>query len=173
MRNSTRESCRAQPLRDDSPQARATDDDGRDPTARLHDLIMQLVRATGMLQPEHTAEGRPISLSEVFALHELDGPETLSQQSLADRLHLEKSTVSRLVAGMVEKELVARERDPGNRRHYQLRLTEHGRRAHVEVAAAFHEHHEKLLHGLSDEERDGLTVGLLGLIRTLGGAPHP
>lgn len=151
----------AQPLTDDSsPEG-------------LHDLIMQLVRAVGLLQPDHLSDGAPISMSEVFALHELDGPETLSQQSLADRLNLEKSTVSRLVATMVDKDLVARERDPENRRHYRLRLTEHGRRAHVRVAAAFHRHHERLLDRLTPEERDGLALGLRGLIRTLSAQPNP
>jgi DNA-binding MarR family transcriptional regulator len=49
-----------------------------------------------------------------------------SQQDLAARLHLEKSTVSRMAAGLEQRGLVVRERDPGNRRLYRLRLTERG-----------------------------------------------
>jgi len=88
----------------------------------LRRLLRGLVRAGGLLEP-HDPSGVRLSLSEVFALGELADAGTLSQQELADRLGLEKSTVSRLAANLERREWLTRERDPANRRFYRLRLT--------------------------------------------------
>jgi DNA-binding MarR family transcriptional regulator len=110
-------------------------------------------------------------MSEIFAVHELDVFGPLNQQDLADRLHLEKSTVSRLVAGLEGRQLLVRERDPGNRRFYRLRLTETGRAAHREVAKSFQAHYVDVLDLLSEPEREALEVGLTALLRALGERP--
>src|SRR5438874_6645369 len=101
---------------------------------RIHELVMDLVRATGLLQPERAVPGHPLSMSQAFALHELDADTPLSQRELAERLHLEKSSVSRLAAELERKGLLVRERDPANRRLYRLRLTERGRTHHRQMA---------------------------------------
>lgn len=140
-----------------------------DPHA-LHTLLMELVRSVGLLQPDQ-AVGVQLSMSEIFAVHELDVQGPVTQQDLADRLHLEKSTVSRLVANLESRELLVRERDPDNRRSYRLRLTETGRAAHREVSLAFREHFVDVLARLSEDERASLESGLTALMRALGPAP--
>jgi DNA-binding MarR family transcriptional regulator len=106
-------------------------------------------------------------MTQVFALHELDTDAPLSQRDLADRLGLEKSTVSRLVAEMAAAGLLIRERDPENRRYYKLRITARGRAAHARMSAAFHGRYERLVAGMSAGERDALSIGLPALIRVL------
>src|SRR5207253_3579309 len=70
---------------------------------RIHELVMDLVRATGLLQPERTVPGHPLSMSQAFALHELDTDTPLSRSEehtselqsrghLVCRLLLEKKT---------------------------------------------------------------------------------
>ena len=66
--------------------------------AELHRLFMDLARLAGLLQPDEAGAGHPISLSQAFALHELAFENGLSQRELAERLRLEKSSVSRLAA---------------------------------------------------------------------------
>ncbi len=134
----------------------------------LHDLLMELARLTSVLHPDPTTPGRSLPLSQAFALHELDMGEALSQRDLARRLRLEKSTVSRLVAEMEQEGLLVRDRDPGNRRYYRLRLTERGRAAHARMATGFHDRYERLVSGMSTAEREALLVGLPALIRVLG-----
>src|SRR3954467_6289187 len=104
---------------------------------RLHDLLMDLVRAIGLLHPDHDLPGQSVSISQVFAVHELDTGTPLSQRELAERLRLEKSTVSRRAAEMEGKGLLVRERDPGNRRLYRLRLTDEGRALHKRMSVSF------------------------------------
>jgi DNA-binding MarR family transcriptional regulator len=140
---------------------------------RLHRLLMDFVLAAGLLQPDLTAPGQPVSMSQVFALHELDTGEPLSQRDLADRLHLEKSSVSRMAAELERKGLLVRERDPGNRRLYRLRLTDAGRAMHARMAVAFHEHYLRWAAALTRNERDALLVGLPGLVRVMRRLPAP
>ena len=91
----------------------------------------------------------------------------MSQQELAVRLGLEKSTVSRLAAGLENRGWLARERDPANRRTYRLRLTDDGRAAADRVGKDLSAHHEYLLGELTPAELGGLTIGLAGLARAL------
>lgn len=133
----------------------------------LHDLLVELLRYVGVLHPEQPARGHPVPMTQVFALHELDTGAALSQRDLADRLGLEKSTVSRLVAEMEAAGLLKRERDPDNRRYYRLRLTGRGRAAHARMGNAFHDRYHRLMSMMTATERDALRTGLAALIRVL------
>ncbi|HET9657022.1 MAG TPA: MarR family transcriptional regulator [Kineosporiaceae bacterium] len=142
-------------------------------TDELHALLLELVRSIGLLHVVGAGPTGQVSLSELLTLHELDGGEPLAQQDLADRLRLDKSTVSRLVAGLESRGLLVRERDPGNRRVVRLRLAPAGRRLHRNLARAIHEHQARLLTAMSARERAALTTGLTGLLRALHTPGHP
>lgn len=140
------------------------------PDDDLRRLLSHLVRYGGLLDPDpapHDHGGVRVSTTEVFALSELAEVEAMSQQDLADRLGLEKSTVSRLAAGLEARGWLTRERDPANRRFYRLRLTAAGADAAHRVGRHLHEHHGRLLASLTAAEREGLAVGLAGLIRAM------
>ena len=136
----------------------------------LHAQLLELVRSIGLL---HVADVRPageVSLSELFALHELNEVEGLSQQDLATRLRLDKSTVSRLVASLESRDLLARERSASNRRVVQLSLTYRGRALHRQLSAGLHAHQQVVLGGMTPSERSALHIGLAGLLRSLHAA---
>ena len=132
--------------------------------ARLHALLMDLIRAAGLLQSD---ESHAVSLSQAFALHELDADVPLSQRDLAERLHLEKSSVSRLAAEMERKGFLVRERDPDDQRQYRLRLTDHGRAHHAAMRRDFHQRYEAWVAGMTAAERAALLKGLPALIRVM------
>jgi DNA-binding MarR family transcriptional regulator len=138
---------------------------------QLHGLLMDLVRLAGLLQPDRAVAGQPVSLSQAFAIHELDTATPLSQQDLAQRLLLEKSTVSRMAADLEDRGLLVRERDPDNRRLYRLRLTDRGRALHARMAVAMHDQYLQLVSAMSPGERDALLVGLPALIKLLRELP--
>jgi DNA-binding MarR family transcriptional regulator len=141
---------------------------------RLHDLLMDLVRVAGLLATDEPVHGHPISLSQAFALHDLDTDPPLSQRDLAARLRLEKSTVSRLAADLERDGLLVRERDPADRRSYRLRLTARGRALHERLRSAFHRRYECWIDELSADEQQALLHGLPALIRVIRGAsPAP
>lgn len=132
----------------------------------LRRLLRGLVRVSGMLET-HNHAGTRLSMSEVFALGELSESDTLSQQDLADRLGLEKSTVSRLASNLERRGWLSRERDAANRRFYRLGLTSQGREVARQIGGHFQAYHAALLRELTPNERTGLEVGLSGLIRAL------
>jgi DNA-binding MarR family transcriptional regulator len=123
---------------------------------------MDFVRAAGLLQLD-----QEVSMSQAFALHELDTDTPLSQRDLAERLRLEKSTVSRLAAELERKGLVVRERDPANRRLYRLRLTDAGRARHVHMAKMFHVQYDRWVSAMTPTEREALLTGLPALLRAI------
>ena len=130
---------------------------------------MDFVRVAGLLQPDQIVHGGSISMSQAFTLHELDTAAelTLSQQDLAERLRLEKSTVSRMVADLEAKGLLIRERDPDNRRLYRLCITSKGRTVHRRMGATFHEQFERLADGMTTAEQNALLKGLPALVRVI------
>jgi len=138
------------------------------PDDELRRALQRLVRLGGLLEP-HQHAGLKLSLSEVMALGELGDVESMSQQELGQLLGLEKSTVSRLAAGLERRGWVTRERTRSNRRFSQLRLTETGLAVAEQLGSELRARHEQLLDALTPAERDALGVGLAGLVRALEG----
>ena len=136
------------------------------PDDELRRLLRWLVRFGGLLEP-HDHDGVRASASEVFALGELVEAGPLTQQQLGERLGLEKSTVSRLAAGLERRGWLERVRDPANRRYYRLAITPAGATAAKRIGAHFSRQHEHLFAELTDEERDALLRGLSGLARVM------
>lgn len=66
------------------------------------------------------------SLAQIAALHLLDQQGSLRVTALADALALSPSAGSRLADGLVQRGLVARTEDPGDRRAKTLVLTAQG-----------------------------------------------
>jgi DNA-binding MarR family transcriptional regulator len=125
-----------------------------------------LFRQRGVLDPSRVVPALGASLSESLALGYLSaGP--CVQHELGSYLHLEKSTVSRLVAAMTDKGWVERARDPSNRRFQKVVLTAEGRRVAVQIAEAMRLRHERWLAALSPEEQHALSIGLPALIRVM------
>ena len=120
---------------------------------------------------EHTAAagaGLPaVSASEARALIELLTARGIAQGQLAALLGLEKSTVSRLAAGLERKGWLRRGRDEENQRFMRLYLTPEGRVIAARVWQAWQSRQARILAGLSAEERAGLAAGLRGLVRGL------
>ncbi len=117
------------------------------------------------------ASGNPavdaVSPSEARALIELMSARGIAQGELAGLLGLEKSTVSRLAAGLERKGWVRRGRDEGNQRYVRLYLTPEGGVIAARVWQAWHSRQERIVASLSPEERTGLSAGLRGLVRGL------
>jgi len=114
------------------------------------------------------AAGIPqVSGSEARALIELVKARGIAQGELAGLLGLEKSTVSRLAAGLERKGWIRRGRDEGNQRYVRLYLTAEGGVVATRLWDAWQSRQARILAALSAEERAGLSAGLRGLVRGL------
>ena len=119
--------------------------------------------------PPGTGAAAPpaVSGSEARALLELVGARGIAQGELGALLGLEKSTVSRLAAGLERKGWIKRGRDEANQRYMRLYLTPEGGAVAARVWQTWQSRQGRILAGLSADERAGLATGLRGLIRGL------
>ena len=108
-----------------------------------------------------------MSGSEARALIQLAAARGIAQGELAGLLGLEKSTMSRLAAGLERKGWIRRGRDEGNQRYVRLYLTAEGGVVATRVWNAWRSRQARILAALSAEERAGLAAGLRGLVRGL------
>jgi DNA-binding MarR family transcriptional regulator len=126
------------------------------------------VRAGTTLSAESGAGAVPaVSASEARALIELVSARGIAQGELAGLLGLDKSTVSRLAAGLERKGWIRRGRDDDNQRYVRLYLTPEGREVAGNVWQAWQSRQARILAKLSPDERAGLMAGLGGLVRGL------
>jgi len=154
----------------------------------LEQLLTQLLRAVSPpAGPEH-GNGTPapggaaalvpqsraedislpaVSASEARALIELVAARGIAQGELAGLLNLDKSTVSRLAAGLERKGWVGRGRDEDNQRYVRLYLTPQGGEIAARVWQAWQSRQARIIAALSADERAGLSAGLRGLVRGL------
>jgi DNA-binding MarR family transcriptional regulator len=144
-----------------------TSKDAEISSASLQSQMIALVRAFGLHKPDTTPCGQPVSVAEAHALLELERAAPLSQNELASRLMLEKSTVSRLVAALEQHGWISRIRSQRDARQIELSLTEEGRRIQGQIAAARAAKFQRVLEAVPDTQRERVLDGLNILVEAL------
>jgi DNA-binding MarR family transcriptional regulator len=122
--------------------------------ALLQEQVVAFVRAFGLHRPSETPCGKPVPVSEAHALAELAGSDGLTQRDLAERLRLEKSTVSRLAGQLVARGWAERGPHPTDGRAVLLRLTERGGRIAGEIEEARRRRFADLLDRIPEDARE-------------------
>ncbi len=118
----------------------------------LRNSVQQFIRSFGLLEQTTTPCGFSMSLSQVFALQELEkGTFTITE--LAIKLQLERSSVSRLIDVLVNGEFVSRELNMKNRREVLITLTEKGKRSIQSVREQSIKFYRAILQKMSDTEQ--------------------
>jgi DNA-binding MarR family transcriptional regulator len=128
--------------------------------------MSQLFALRWVLDPAQAVPGLGATVSEALAMGQLSGG-GLTQQDLVHRLNLEKSTISRLIDGLIRKGWVEKERHPVNRRFQQVCLTSDGKQAASAIATAMHGRHDRWLASMTAEERKAVEIGLTALVRVM------
>jgi DNA-binding MarR family transcriptional regulator len=139
----------------------------------LQNRISAFVRAFGLHQPDRTPCGEPVPVSEAHAVAELDRDGPMSQSELAQRLRLEKSTVSRLVTNLTARGWVRRDKRAGDGRLVWLELTGSGSRAAGELAVARAARFAELLRNIPDDRRVAVIDALSLLVDAATGPTGP
>jgi DNA-binding MarR family transcriptional regulator len=131
--------------------------------------VMRLV-SVHLDAPVSDVAGTALSAAEGSLLVELRAAGPVTQQQMADRLSIDKSRVSRLCAALERRDLLARERDPSDRRNLRLCLTDSGERAAGRLRQAWRAYHDRMLAAMTPRERRALLIGLTAFARELAAA---
>jgi DNA-binding MarR family transcriptional regulator len=101
-----------------------------------------------------------VSLVQCHTLLEIEEVQTAPLQFLAERLSLDKSTVSRTVDGLVLLGLIDRRTDPANRRSIILSLTKKGQNACRGIHEICDRFYSRLLEGISGDKTETVIEGV-------------
>jgi DNA-binding MarR family transcriptional regulator len=145
---------------------------GSDDVAAAQEALQRFVRNFGLHQPGRTPCGQPLPVSEAYAVAELHREGRMRQAELGRRLRLEKSTVSRLVANLVNRGWVHRHAADDDGRGVELDLTDAGAVAAAKLAAARQDKFAALLDRVPDDHRAAL-VAALHLLAEATDDPNP
>jgi putative acetyltransferase len=126
----------------------------------IRQAARQLVRELNLLDSRHSIEG--FSISECHLITELEGSGRATAKDLGERLLLEKSTMSRLCKGLLERGYLEATGDPRDRRRKMLQLSDKG----TEGAARIHRYaREQVGNALTFIAEDDLSALMDGLTR--------
>lgn len=133
--------------------------------APIREFSRAMVRELNVLDTGNCFAGH--SFSECHVLTEVEALGQATVTALGERLVLEKSTVSRLVQGLVRRGELLMTADPADRRRKLLRLSAKGRK----TVEAIHQHSntqvEEALAYLSEADREQVVAGLGRYARAL------
>ena len=127
-----------------------------------------LVRQLGLMNK--TVAGTDLSLSAVHAIIEIGKAGQLSSRQLSTNLQLEKSTVSRLVKALLQRELVHESRSHQDLRVKLLSLTRHGKQILQRIDHFAEAQVSNALQRLKSDSRLGVLQGLKDYSKALHGA---
>lgn len=97
-----------------------------------------------------------LSVTQCYALEGIVERDGLTVNDLAAYMYLDKSTVSRVARGLVERGLVSREADRADGRIVRLEATGRGRSVHEAIARDLVREYRTLLEDLSPEVRESV-----------------
>ena len=137
------------------------------PELGLQEQLIALIRAFGLHRPDQTPCGEPVAVAEAHALMELAQGVPLSQNDLAARLQLEKSTVSRLVGILETRGWIARSRSAQDGRARELRLTDTGEQMAADLAEARRTKFARVFAAIPESERGAVFESLQILVEAM------
>lgn len=143
--------------------------------ASIHELrrtVQQFIRLFGLLEQTRTPRGFNLSLSQVFALQELEG-HTRTLTELSELLQLDRSSVSRLIDALVKGGFVTRLTNEHNRREVLLSLSGKGENAVATVRQQSLRFYQRILEQMSTDDQARFQQGITQFTAALASVRSP
>jgi DNA-binding MarR family transcriptional regulator len=125
--------------------------------------IVQTLRESSRWAEKHVG----MTGAQLFVLQKLDEAPAQSLNDLADRTHTHQSSVSTIVAGLVQRGFVTRTQSPRDRRTIELGLSPSGRRLAARAPGAAQDRLIRGIRELSPARRRALASTLTTLAREM------
>lgn len=131
----------------------------REQAKNLRESTRELVRNLSLLDSDR-ASCCGVTLVQCHAIVEIGRMGKTSPSLLAERLRLERSTVTRVVDNLVAQGLVLREPDQGDRRALVLSLTDKGCDFFISTENAMEEFYGSIMEKIPSHEHKALVSGI-------------
>jgi len=132
--------------------------------------VGRLVRLSKAIHRNSSEEILGMSLRSFVVLSYLHERDSVTQQELGDAMCLDANSIVLLLHEVEDDDYIVRTRDPADRRRHIVELTDPGREAYARAQQGRESIEDKVLVGLSPDEREQLSVlltkALDGLART-------
>ena len=126
--------------------------------------INTIARCASLFRDEHLKD-TGLSGWQAPYIPEIIKTPGITQEELAQKLHVNRSNVTRQLTLLEDNGFVIRKRCETDRRSVEVYPTDKAREAHTRVKAVYKEWRELLFEGMSEKERNTLEIMLDGLAK--------
>lgn len=126
--------------------------------SKIRQASRQIIRELGVLNNQFSEVG---SVTQCHALLELERHKMLTANQLSKLLHVEKSSISRMLKELLNKDYCIQQTDPHDNRHKLISLTENGKQAIAKLNQLADKQVSRALVKLSPEEQALVTKSML------------
>lgn len=128
------------------------------------ELIQKMVRTLHLFERAAlTRHG--FTYSQSYVMVNVYRSKNMTMNQLSEKMNLDTSTITRIVATLQRDQYLYRERNPEDRRVIFIRLTEKGEQAAKELLFELREFYQKLLSNLPSGEEKNVQLSAMHLLR--------
>jgi MarR family transcriptional regulator, organic hydroperoxide resistance regulator len=134
--------------------------------SRLANLTFNLL-ANCQEKEVHLAELHGLTQAEFRCLRLFGTDESLNNKTIAERMNLSPSRLTRIIDGLVKKEYIRREIDPNDRRNMKVNLSSKGKSLVQQLNKAYVDIHYEILQDIDPSQHEQLIVAMTHLLEAL------
>lgn len=113
------------------------------------------------------AEAHKLTQAEFRCLRLFGAEESVNNKQIAERMNLSPSRLTRIIDGLVQKEYVLREIDPGDRRNMRVFLSKRGMALVQQLNNAYLNIHREILQDIDEAQHRPLITAMTHLLSAL------
>jgi len=140
--------------------------DNTSAASRLANLTFNLL-ANCQEKEIHLASLHNLSQAEFRTLRLFGSDEILNNKTIAERMRLSPSRLTRIIDGLVQKDYMQREIDLDDRRNMRVKLSIRGRFLVDKLNQAYIEIHDEILQDIDPSQHEPLITAMTHLLEAL------
>ena len=134
--------------------------------SRLANLTFSLL-ANCQEKEVHLAELHGLTQAEFRCLRLFGTDESLNNKTIAERMNLSPSRLTRIIDGLVKKRYIRRNIDSNDRRNMKVLLSTKGKALVQQLNKAYVDIHEEILMDIDPSQHEQLIVAMTHLLEAL------
>jgi len=134
--------------------------------SRLANLTFSLL-ANCQEKEEHLAHLHELTQAEFRTLRLFGSHESINNKTIAERMRLSPSRLTRIIDGLVGKEYIERQIDPDDRRNMRVNLSGKGHSLVAKLNKAYIDIHEEILLDIDPSQHEQLITAMTHLLEAL------